>query len=104
MAENKMICEEHQLDYMSIRKAMIQGARTFEDVVELTSANIECDTCKKEMQPVLDSVCGCTNTSMKDVRDAIINGATSVEDVNRMTKAGTDCSRCNALIESILSE
>ncbi|MEG0366237.1 MAG: (2Fe-2S)-binding protein [Coprobacillus sp.] len=104
MAENKMICEEHQLDYISIRKAMIQGARTFDQVVELTNADSNCSICKEEMQPVLDSVCGCTNTSMKDVRDAIKDGAKTVEDVNKMTKAGTDCGRCNALIESILSE
>lgn len=34
MAGNRMICHCKQVDYITIRKAMIEGARTIEEIKE----------------------------------------------------------------------
>lgn len=102
MANNEMICHCMQVDYITIRKAMIDGARTIEDVIQATGATNGCGGCLPKVQEILDSVCGCTNTSMKDVKDAISNGADTVEKVTEITGAGSVCTRCNALIDSVI--
>lgn len=35
MAQNKIICTKNNVDYISIRKAMIAGARTADEVAKL---------------------------------------------------------------------
>jgi leucyl-tRNA synthetase len=52
MAGNKMICHCKQVDYLSIRKAMVQGARTIEEIQEMTGAGTACGRCIPELEKI----------------------------------------------------
>ena len=102
MAGNRIICEKNNVDYISIRKAMCGGARTIEEVAEMSGVCTTCEGCKNELEKILLSVCGCKGVSLKDVVDAVKNGADTVEKVGEITGAGTDCGRCKALVANII--
>ena len=104
MAKNKVICTTNNVEYIQIRKAMIQGARTVEEVQNIVSVCNECNGCKENLDYILSSVCGCGKTSLKAVIDAVKNGANTVEKVGVATGAGTgeDCGRCHGLIQNII--
>lgn len=104
MAGNRMICTTNNVDYSTIRKAMCQGARTVEELVDMTGVCTQCEGCKAELDNILSSVCGCKQVSLKTVVDAVKNGADTVEKVSEATQAGTgeDCGRCKALIANII--
>lgn len=104
MAEDKLICITNKVHYSTIRKAMVQGARTTEEVMELAGVCNECEGCEDNLAGILSSVCGCHEVSLKTVLDAINDGANTVEKVGIATKAGTkeDCGRCQALIQNII--
>ncbi len=102
MAANKVICHCKNVDYITIRKAMIEGARTVEEIQEKTGAGTGCGSCIGEIEKILASVCGCKNVSLKEVVDAVNNGADTVEKVGEVTGAGTGCGRCKALIENVI--
>lgn len=104
MAENRIICTENNIDYLSIRKAMSSGARTIDELVEMTGVCTECEGCKNEIDNILSSVCGCKEVSLKDVINAVKNGADTVEKVGEVTGAGTgeDCGKCQTLIQNII--
>jgi len=104
MAGNKMICTTNNVDYSTIRKAMCQGTRTVEELVEKTGVCTTCEGCKIELDQILSSVCGCKGVSLKAVINAIKNGADTVEKVGEVTGAGTekDCGRCKLLIANII--
>lgn len=103
MAGNRMICHCNNVDYATIRKAMISGARTLDEVKEITGASTICGSCASEIESILSSVCGCKNISLEDVVNAVKSGADTVEKVQEATNAGTVCGRCNALIENIIT-
>ena len=102
MAGNKIICHCKNVDYITIRKAMIQGARTVDAIKEMTGAATGCGRCAGEIEKILASVCGCKNTSLEDVVNAVKNGAETVEEVGEITGAGTACGRCKALIQNVI--
>ncbi|MFR5264760.1 (2Fe-2S)-binding protein [Clostridium sp.] len=102
MAANKVICHCKNVDYITIRKAMIEGARTVEEIQEKTGAGTGCGSCIGEIEKILASVCGCKNVSLQEVVDAVNNGADTVEKVGEVTGAGTGCGRCKALIENVI--
>ncbi len=102
MAGNRMICSTNSVDYISIRKAMCNGARTVDELIKMSGVCTTCDGCKDELDKILSSVCGCKNVSLKGVVDAFKNGADTVEKVGNITGAGTDCERCKALIANII--
>lgn len=104
MAENRMICTRNNIDYLSIRKAMIDGARTMDDLVEKVGVCTECEGCKNEIEGILSSVCGCKEVSLETVINAVKNGADTVEKVGEVTGAGTgeDCGKCKPLIQNII--
>lgn len=102
MAKNRIICQCNNVDYITIRKAMINGARTLSEIEEMTGASTSCGRCKEEIEKILASVCGCHNVSLKDVLDAIKDGANTVDEVEDITKAGEECSRCKALVQNII--
>lgn len=99
---SKMICHCKQVDYITIRKAMIQGARTIDDIKEMTGAGTACGGCLPQIQAILDSACGCKKTPLADVVEAVQKGATTVEEVGAITGAGTACGRCKALINNVI--
>ncbi|MEG0014797.1 MAG: (2Fe-2S)-binding protein [Cellulosilyticaceae bacterium] len=102
MAGNKMICHCKQVDYVGIRKAMINGARTIDEIKEMTGAGTGCGRCVPEIEKILASVCGCHNVSLEDVVNAVKDGADTVEKVGEITKAGTACGRCKALVQNVI--
>lgn len=48
---HKMICHCKQVDYITIRKAMIQGARTIDEIKEMTGAGTACGGCLPKSKP-----------------------------------------------------
>lgn len=110
MAKNKIICTQNDVDYISVRMAMVSGARTINELVELANICTECEGCKNELDGILSSVCGCKNVSLEAVLSAIADGADTVEKVGQVTGAGTgvdeetgeDCGRCKGLIQNII--
>lgn len=102
MAGNRMICHCKQVDYIAIRKAMIEGARTIEEIKEKTGASTSCGRCTGAIEEILASVCGCTGTSLASVVEAVKNGADTVEKVGEVTGAGTACGRCKALVQNVI--
>ena len=99
---HKIICHCKQVDYITIRKAMIQGARTVEEIKEMTGAGTRCGHCVPAIQAILDSVCGCEKVALADVVAAVETGATTVEAVGEATGAGTSCGRCKALVQNVI--
>lgn len=110
MAKNRTICTKNNVDYLSIRMAMTQGARTIEELEELTGVCTECEGCRSELEGILSSVCGCKNVSLKAVVEAVKKGANTVEKVGEVTGAGTgvdeetgeECGKCKGLIQNII--
>lgn len=102
MAGNKVICTTNNVEYIDIRMAMCQGARTREELVEKAGICNECEGCKNDVQPILDSVCGCKGVSLQDVIDAVKNGADTPEKVEEVTGAGSVCGRCTKLVENVI--
>ena len=102
MAGNKMICHCNQVDYITIRKAMIQGARTIEEIQEMTGAGTRCGRCLSDVERILASVCGCKGVSLESVVNAVKDGADTVEKVGEVTGAGTSCGRCKALVQNVI--
>ena len=102
MAGNKIICTTNDVDYITLRKAMIQGARTRDELQEITGVCLSCEGCNESVDYILASVCGCKNVMLADVVTALQNGADTVEKIGEVTGAGTDCGRCQALVANII--
>ena len=102
MAGNRIICEKNNVDYATVRKAMCNGARTKIELKEIAGTCLECEGCKRELDGILSSVCGCKGVSLESVVNAVKNGADTVEKVGEVTGAGTDCGRCKLLIENVI--
>jgi len=102
MAENKIICTTNDVEYLTIRKAMSRGGRSFDEIASMTGVCGECEGCRNELDWILSSVCGCLNVSLASVVEAVQNGADTMEKVGEVTGAGTDCGRCQILIENVI--
>lgn len=102
MAGDRIICKCKNVSYIDIRKAMINGARTVEEIKEITGAGTGCGGCVPEIEAILASVCGCHKVSLETVVNAVKNGADTVEKVGEATGAGTGCGRCKPLIQNII--
>lgn len=102
MAGDRMVCHCKQVSYIDIRKAMINGARTLEEIQKETGAATGCGRCAGEVEAILASVCGCNNVSLEDVVTAVKNGADTVDKVAEQTKAGSSCGRCKALVQNVI--
>lgn len=110
MAANRIICTEKNVDYITIRKAMIAGARTQAEVAEHAGVCLTCEGCAAELENILTSVCGCKNVSLETVITAVKSGADTVDKVGELTGAGTgvneetgeECGKCKGLIQNII--
>ena len=102
MAGDRIICHCKNVSYIDIRKAMIQGARTLDEIKDMTGAATGCGRCAGEIEKILGSACGCFNVSLESVVNAVNNGADTVEKVTEETKAGGACGRCKALIQNVI--
>ena len=102
MAKDKIICHCKQVSYIDIRKAMVTGARTVEEIKEKTGAATGCGRCVDDIEKILASVCGCKGVSMEDVVNAVKNGAETTDEVAKITGAGSACGRCKALVQNVI--
>ena len=110
MAGNRVICTQNNVDYITIRKAMIGGARTKDEVAKRAGVCTVCEGCTAELENILSSVCGCKKVSLETVVNAVKAGADTVEKVGEITGAGTGvdeisgeaCGKCKVLIQNII--
>ena len=102
MAGDKTICFCKNVSYIDIRKAMIQGARTVDEIKELTGAGTGRGRCISEIEKILASVCGCKGVSLETVVNAVKDGADTTEKVAEITGAGAACGRCKALVQNVI--
>ncbi|MGL5351447.1 MAG: (2Fe-2S)-binding protein [Cetobacterium sp.] len=54
MAANTIICHCKNVDYITIRMAMVKGARTLEEIKEMTGAGTGCGRCKVLVQDIIE--------------------------------------------------
>lgn len=102
MAGEIRVCRCRNVSYLDIRKAMFEGARSLEDIIDKTGAATCCGGCTSQVIEILESICRCNNISMKEVVEVVNKGADTVEKVGEITKAGTTCGRCRPLIDSVV--
>lgn len=102
MAADKIICHCKQVSYLDIRMAMVKGARTLDEIKEMTGAATGCGRCTGEIEKILASVCGCKNVSLESVVNAVNNGANTTDEVAEVTGAGSCCGRCKVLVENVI--
>lgn len=102
MDANRIICTCNDVSYLDIRKAMVGGARTVEEIQEITEAGTVCGGCIPEIEEILASVCSCKNVSLEAVVNAVKDGADTTEKVGEITGAGTGCGKCKALIQNVI--
>ncbi len=88
--------------YLQVRKAQAQGARTIEELKEISDIVIENEEELKEVEALIKSACKCKNVAIGTIVEAVKNGADTVEKVGEVTKAGTGCGRCKSIISNII--
>ena len=89
--------------YKKIRQAQANGARTIDELKEMTDIVIENDEERKEVEKVLQNACKCKNVSVEEVARAVRNGADTLEKVTAATGAGADCDKCKGgVLQSII--
>lgn len=88
--------------YVKIRGAQAQGARTVEELKEMTDIVVENEDELKEVEAVLKNACKCKGVSVEEVVAAVKNGADTIEKVAEATKATTVCGRCKGLVANII--
>ncbi|WP_300667869.1 (2Fe-2S)-binding protein [Desulfoluna sp.] len=99
---NRIVCHCKQVRYADIRKAMTCGARTVEEIQEITGAGTGCGNCLGDIEHILSVACGCNNVSMEDAVAAVKGGADTVEKMEEATGAGNNCGKCKLLLQNII--
>ena len=89
-------------EYLAIRKSQAQGARTIEDLQQMTDITIEDDDKLRLVDEVLSNACRCKNVLLEEVVVAVQNGADTIEKIGELTEAGTVCRRCHGILQSVL--
>lgn len=106
MANKGIICTKNNVEYITIRKAMIAGARTINELKEKANVCAECEGCKENLDYIVTTLCGCKNVPMKAVVDLVQSGVDSLDEIVEKTSAGTGegCGKCKMLIENIIAK
>ncbi len=99
---NKIICHCKQVSFGDIRKAMAGGARSVEQIQEITGAGTGCGGCIEDIEKILSVACGCKGVSIEAVVNAVKDGADTIERVGEVTGAGAGCGRCKVLLQNII--
>jgi len=99
---NRIICHCKQVSYGDIRQAMVGGARTIEEIQEITGAGTGCGGCIKDIKKILALACGCKMVTVEAVVDAVKKGADTVEKIGEVTGAVKDCGKCKVLLQNII--
>ena len=91
---------------LDIKKAIKNGASSFEEVQAATKVGTGCGDCVESNKVLVNElllkkkiaenqiVCGCKKVTAKDIVNAVKNGAKSFEEVQTVTKVGTGCGNC----------
>ncbi|MDQ2180517.1 (2Fe-2S)-binding protein [Marinifilum sp. D714] len=101
---NRIICHCKQVTYGDIRMAMVNGARTLEEIKEITGAGTGCGNCIDDIKKILGLACGCKMITMEAVADAVKDGANTIDKVGKVTGACTDCGKCKSLVQSVIND
>lgn len=88
--------------YLKVRMAQAQGARTIEELKEISDIVIENEEELKDVEELIKNACRCKNVSIETIVEAVKNGADTVEKVGEVTKAGTGCGKCKGIISNIV--
>ncbi|MBE6060211.1 MAG: (2Fe-2S)-binding protein [Clostridium sulfidigenes] len=56
MSENRIVCTCQDVDYNTIKKAIEDGAKTVDDIMEATGAGTVCGGCISEIEEILQEV------------------------------------------------
>ncbi len=99
---DRIICRCKKMSYSDIQKAVVNGARTIDDIKEVTNAGTGCTRCIKEIEEILIMVCKCKGVSKDTILEAIKNGANTVEKVSDVTEAGTGCGKCKVEVQTLI--
>lgn len=99
---DKIICSCKQVTFSDIRKAMASGARSVEDIKEMTGAGTGCGGCVETIAKILTVACGCKSLSMESVINSVNDGYDTIEKLGSVTGAGSECGKCKPLLENII--
>lgn len=56
VSENRIICTCQDVDYDTIKKAIQDGAKTVDDIMEATGAGTVCGACIDEIEEIIQEV------------------------------------------------
>lgn len=117
---SKVVCGCFNVTEQDLKKAIKNGAKSFEEVQAATKIGTGCGKCaagnkalvnKLIMKNKIDEnqiVCGCFKVTAGDIVKAVRNGAKSFEEVQKITKVGTGCGNCvesnKALVAMLLEK
>lgn len=117
---NKVVCGCNKVTVGDLKKAVMNGAKSFEEVQTVTKVGTGCGNCVEGnkklvneliLQKKIDEnqvVCGCFQVKAQQIVDAIKNGAKSFEEIQTITKIGTGCGGCiesnKALVNYLLKK
>lgn len=104
MEKKGIVCHCMNVSKRDIKRAMVTGARTVDDIKEITGAGTGCGGCIGMIEKILSMACKCVGATMKDVLDAVNDGAGTLEEVEKATKAGSivKCGKCKPIIQSVI--
>ena len=88
--------------YLKVRHAQVEGARTVEELKEISDIVIENEEELQEVEALIKMACRCKKVSIETVVEAVKAGADTVEKVGEVTKAGTNCGRCKSIIADVI--
>ena len=88
--------------YLKVRHAQVEGARTVEELKEMSDIVIETEEELQEVEALIKVACRSHKVSIETVVEAVKAGADTVEKVGEVTKAGTSCGRCKGIITNII--
>lgn len=54
--EDRIVCHCMDVSYGTIKKAIEEGAKTLDDIKEMTDASTGCGGCEDEIQEILDEL------------------------------------------------
>ncbi|MGN0144788.1 MAG: (2Fe-2S)-binding protein [Clostridium sp.] len=88
--------------YIKVRMAQANGARTLDELKNLSDIVIESTEESAAIEEILKQACKCNNLTVNDVLNAINDGADTLEKVMEVTSAGITCGRCKGVLSNII--
>lgn len=104
MEKKGIVCHCMDVSKRDIKLAMVKGARTLEDIQEITGAGTACGGCIELIEKILSTACKCVGATMKDVVNSVNIGSDTLEKLEKATKAGSiaKCGKCKPVLQSVI--